>query len=233
MLDDLARCLVMVGALLVDLQSLLHLLGAIGCLVAGKALGQLLPHLFEELLKDLDGLRDFVMLLGPSRIIHACDRCLDQLELFGNHPQLGTKAVELFVLLRQNLVGVAHHLLLVRTAATSGAAGLALELQAQLIPLLQIAGIGLHFFDRIGGVRLRKSFRDFVKIASHTLVFGVFLNGSLVAESLLSFRQHGFEDFVLFEISRTVDLDAGEFKYFRPWLACMVLHIYIYVKACL
>ena len=62
MLDDLARCLVMAGALLVDLQSLLHLLGAIGCLVAGKALGQLLPHLFEELLKDLDGLRDFVML---------------------------------------------------------------------------------------------------------------------------------------------------------------------------
>ena len=59
---------------------------------------------------------------------------------------------------------------------------------------------------RTGGVCLRRSVRDFVKIASHTLVFGVFLNGS-----------------------RTVDLDAGEFKYFRPWLACMVLHTYIYI----
>ena len=113
-------------------------------LSAGKALGQLLPHLFEELLKDLDGLRDSTFL---------------------------TELVE-FV-----------------SASPS---------------------------------------RDFVKVVSHTLVL-VFLNGSLVAESLLSFRQ----DFVLFEISRTVDLDAGEFKYFRPWLACMVLHMYykyVYVR---
>ena len=42
MLDDLARCL---EELLVDLQSLLHLPGAIGCFC-----------LFEELLKDLNGL---------------------------------------------------------------------------------------------------------------------------------------------------------------------------------
>ena len=71
MLADLARCLVMVEALLVDLQSLLHLLGAIGCLVAGKALGQLLPHLFEELLKDLDGLRDSTFLTELVEFVSA------------------------------------------------------------------------------------------------------------------------------------------------------------------